>query len=95
MKEEFYADVYKFGEMILEILTNGRLKNAAASINTEPREVLLREIYDENYLSSASSMQEIKQVLEVALLCTRHKSCDRPSMEDTLKLLSGSKPPEP
>ncbi|KAK4257509.1 hypothetical protein QN277_007087 [Acacia crassicarpa] len=94
MKEEFYADVYKFGEMILEILTNGRLKNAAASIQSKPREVLLREIYDENDVSSASSLQEIKMVLEVALLCTRSKSFDRPSMEDALKLLSGSKPPE-
>ncbi|XP_028754016.1 leucine-rich repeat receptor-like protein kinase TDR isoform X2 [Neltuma alba] len=94
MKEEFYADVNKFGEMIVEILTNGRLTNAAASIHSKPREVLLREICDENDVSSASSLQEIKMVLEVALLCTRSKSTDRPSMGDALKLLSGSMPPE-
>lgn len=92
MKEELYADVYKFGEMILEILTNGRMTNAAASIHSKPREVVLREIYNENEVPSASPLQDIKLVLEVALLCTRSKSSDRPSMEDALKLLSELKP---
>ena len=87
-------DVYKFGEMTLEILTGGRLTNAAASIHSKPWQVLLREIYDENEVSSPSSMQEIKLVLEVAMLCTRSRSSDRPSMDEALKLLSGLKPVE-
>ncbi|XP_061351132.1 leucine-rich repeat receptor-like protein kinase TDR [Gastrolobium bilobum] len=90
-KEELCMDVYKFGEIILEILTGGRLRNAAASIHSKPWEVLLREIYNENEVSSASSLQEIKLVLEVAMLCTRSRSKDRPSMEDALKVLSGLK----
>lgn len=94
MKEELYDDVYRYGEMVLEILTNGRLTNAAASIHSKPKEVLLREIYNWNELSSANSSQEIKLVLEVVLLCTRSKSSDRPSMEDALKLLSGLRPLE-
>ncbi|KAI4335600.1 hypothetical protein L6164_014234 [Bauhinia variegata] len=85
-KEELHVDVYNFGEIILEILTNGRLKNAAASIHSKPKEVLLREIHNENEVSSISPMQEIKLVLEVALLCTRSVPHDRPSMEDVLKL---------
>ncbi|OIV98497.1 hypothetical protein TanjilG_18781 [Lupinus angustifolius] len=92
MQEELCMDIYKFGEMILEILTSGRLTNAAASIHSKPWEVLLRETYNENEVSSASSLQEIKLVLEVAKLCTRSRSSDRPSMEETLKLLSGLKP---
>lgn len=87
-------DVYKFGEMVLEILSGGRLTNAAASIHSKPWEVLLREIYNENEVTSANSLQEIKLVLEVAKLCTRSRSSDRPSMEDALKLLSGLKPLE-
>lgn len=94
MKEELCMDVYKFGEMILEILSGGRLTNAAASIHSKPWEVLLREIYNENEVTSASSLQEIKLVFEVAKLCTRSRSSDRPSMEDALKLLSGLKPLE-
>ncbi|RDX71870.1 Leucine-rich repeat receptor-like protein kinase TDR, partial [Mucuna pruriens] len=90
-KEELCMDIYKFGEMILEILTGGRLTNAGASIHSKPLEVLLREIYNENEASSASSLQEIKLVLEVAMLCTRSRSSERPSMEDVLKLLSGLK----
>ncbi|XP_020207733.1 leucine-rich repeat receptor-like protein kinase TDR [Cajanus cajan] len=87
-KEELCLDIYKFGEMILEILTGGRLTNAGASIHSKPWDVLFREIYNEN---EASSLQEIKLVLEVAMLCTRSRSLDRPSMEDVLKLLSGLK----
>lgn len=94
MKEELYADVYNFGEIILEILTNGRLTNGGAIIHSKPREILLREIYDENEVgSTANSLQEeIKLVLEVALLCTRSRPLDRASIEDALKLLSGLKP---
>ncbi|KAI4344242.1 hypothetical protein L6164_011490 [Bauhinia variegata] len=86
--EELHMDVYNFGEIVLEMLTNGRLKNAAASIHSKRKEVLLREIYNEN---EVSPMQEVKLVLEVALLCTRSVPCDRPSMEDALKILSGLK----
>lgn len=91
MKEELSMDVYNFGEMILEILTGGRLTNAAASIHRKSQEVLLREIYNDNEVSSTSSLQEVKLVLEVAVLCTRSRSSDRPSMEEALKLLSGLK----
>ncbi|KAL1325635.1 hypothetical protein AAHE18_13G174600 [Arachis hypogaea] len=94
VKEELRMDVYQFGEMILEILTGGRLTNAAATIQNKPWHVLLREIYDENEVSSANTMQEIKLVLEVAMLCTSSRSYDQPSMEDALKLLSGIKPIE-
>ncbi|KAJ1436957.1 Serine-threonine/tyrosine-protein kinase, catalytic domain [Sesbania bispinosa] len=91
MKEELCMDVYKFGELILEILTGGRLTIAESSIHSKSREVLLREVYNDDEVSSASSLEEIKLVLEVAMLCTRSRSSDRPSMEDALKLLSGLK----
>ncbi|KAF7838919.1 leucine-rich repeat receptor-like protein kinase TDR [Senna tora] len=91
MREELNMDVYNFGEMILQILSSGRMTSVAASIYSKPREVLLREIYNENDMSSANSVQEIELVLEVALLCTRSRPSDRPSMEEALKLLQGSK----
>ncbi|KAB5552817.1 hypothetical protein DKX38_010128 [Salix brachista] len=92
MKEELCMDTYKFGEIVLEILTNGRLGNSGGSIQSKPKEVLLREIYRENQIGSANAMQEeIKLVFEVALLCMRSRPSDRPSMEDALKLLSGVK----
>ena len=83
-------DIYRFGEIILQILTN--LANAGETIHSKPKEVLLREIYSENQTGSTGSTQEeIKMVLEVALLCIRSRPSDRPSMEDALKLLSGMK----
>ncbi|KAJ9163002.1 hypothetical protein P3X46_022725 [Hevea brasiliensis] len=92
IKEELYMDIYNFGEIIMVILTSGRLINAGGSIQSKPKEVLLREIYDENEAgSSESTREEIKMALEVALLCTRSRPADRPSMEDALKLLSGFK----
>lgn len=90
-KEELRMDIYNFGEMILEILSGGRLRNAGGSIHSKPWEDLLREIYNENEAKSASSLEEIKLVLEVAMFCTRSRSSDQPSMEDVLKHLSGLK----
>ena len=76
----------------MEIITNGRLTNAGAIIQSKPREAILREIYNENEVESAGFMQdEIKLIFEVALLCTRSRTSDRPSMEEVLNLLSGSK----
>ncbi|XP_015893107.2 leucine-rich repeat receptor-like protein kinase TDR [Ziziphus jujuba] len=93
IKEELCMDIYSFGEIILEILTNGRLTNAGASVQGKPKEVLLTDIYSENEVGSSNSVQEeIKLVLEVAFLCTQSRSYDRPTMEDALKLLSGLKP---
>lgn len=77
---------------MLEILSSGRLTNSGASIQSKSREVVLREIYNENKAGSNISMQEeIKLVVEVAMLCTRSRPSDRPSMESALKLLSESK----
>ncbi|QCE13809.1 serine/threonine kinase [Vigna unguiculata] len=90
-KEELRMDIYNFGEMILEILSGGRLRNAGTSIQSKPWEDLLREIYNENEANSGSSLQEIKLVLEVALFCTRSRSSEQPSMEDVVKHLSGLK----
>lgn len=93
IKEELCADIYNFGEIIMEIITNGRLKNAGEMMHSKPKEALLREIYKENEFDSSNSLQEdIKLVTEVALRCTMTRPSDRPSMEDVLKLLSGLKP---
>ncbi|KEH37840.1 putative protein kinase RLK-Pelle-LRR-XI-1 family [Medicago truncatula] len=91
IKEELRNDVYNFGKMILEILTGKRLTSAAASIDNKSQEILLREVCNGNEVASASTIQEIKMVLEVSMICTKSRSSDRPSMEDALKLLSGLK----
>lgn len=85
-------DIYNFGELILEVLTNGRLKNAGGSVHANPMVTLLREICHENDIGPSDPIREdIKVVVEVALLCTRSRPVTRPSMEDVLKLLSGLK----
>ncbi|CAJ2637069.1 unnamed protein product [Trifolium pratense] len=88
MTEELSNDVYNFGKMILEILTGGKLTNAAANIHSNSQEVLLREVYNGNEATSVGSMQEIKLVIEVAMLCTKSRSSDRPFMEDVYNLLT-------
>ncbi|XP_076939190.1 leucine-rich repeat receptor-like protein kinase TDR [Bidens hawaiensis] len=91
-------DVFDFGEVVLEILTNGRRKNGGISIHKTPKDVLLKEIYSDNEVSTSSSssssksiQEEIKAVLEVVLACTASKQSDRPSMKDVLKILLGLK----
>lgn len=92
IREELNMDIYNFGEIVLEILTNGRLTDAGGIVQNMPRDALLREIYSDDEVGSTALLQEeIMTVLEVALLCTRNRSSDRPSMEDVLKLLSGPK----
>ncbi|KAI3754452.1 hypothetical protein L1987_54236 [Smallanthus sonchifolius] len=100
MDHDLKDDIFDFGELVLEILTNGRRKNAGISIHKTPKDVLLKEIYNDNEVSASSSsslssksiQEEIKLVLEVVLRCTTSKQSDRPSMEDVLKILSGLKP---
>ncbi|KAJ0800075.1 putative protein kinase RLK-Pelle-LRR-XI-1 family [Helianthus annuus] len=100
MDHDLKDDVFGFGEVVLEILTNGRRKNGGISIHKTPKDVLLKEIYNDNEVSASSSsssssksiQEEIKSVLEVVLACTTSKQSDRPSMEDVLKILSGLKP---
>ncbi|CAI9097480.1 OLC1v1033913C1 [Oldenlandia corymbosa var. corymbosa] len=97
-KDQLYKDIYNFGELILEILTNGGLTNAEWRVKNSPKdaslkEVLLKEILDQNEISSSNSIQAVmRSAVEVALLCTSSRLSDRPSMEDVLQLLSGSKP---
>lgn len=92
IKEELYMDIYNFGKIILEILTNGRIQNVTKSILNKPTEDLLEEICSDNEVNPQDSLRkEINLMLEVALLCTRSKSSDQPSMKDILTLLSGSK----
>lgn len=89
--EEIYRDIFSFGEILLEILTNGRLLHLGGSIDSKPKENILREIYDENEGDVTEELrEEIKLAVEVAMLCTRSMSSDRPSMEDVMRLLSGS-----
>ncbi|XP_010533087.1 PREDICTED: leucine-rich repeat receptor-like protein kinase TDR [Tarenaya hassleriana] len=89
-RTELKADVYSFGELVFEILTNGRPMNGGEVTHRKPKDDLLREICEENGVGPRDSTQgEAKRVVEVAILCTRSNPSDRPSMEDAVKLLSG------
>ncbi|KAK6126934.1 hypothetical protein DH2020_039321 [Rehmannia glutinosa] len=91
-KRELYKDVYNFGELILEVLTNGRLANASEITQHAQREDLIKEGANENDIVLSRSFQEdVRSAIEVALQCTRSRPSDRPSMQEALKLLSGLK----
>ncbi|KAL1817682.1 hypothetical protein ACET3Z_020256 [Daucus carota] len=95
-KDEFSGtikeDIFSFGEIVLEIITDGRLRNAGEIIRKKQKEIILKEIYAENEAESSKSLQEeINLVTEIAWRCTTTRSSDRPSMQDVLKLLSGLK----
>ncbi|GAA0176525.1 hypothetical protein LIER_42091 [Lithospermum erythrorhizon] len=89
IKEQLQMDIYNFGKLILEILTNGRLDIDVATTQNNPRERFVRETLIENDIASSGLLQSaIEQVLEVAFLCIRSSPENRPSMEEVLKLLS-------
>ena len=80
-----------FGEIILEILTYGRLKNVGPSIQSKLNDVLLREIYNDNEVCSTNSLQEeIKPVVDVALLCTRSRPANRRCIEASVRVEAAS-----
>ncbi|KAI3496048.1 hypothetical protein L1887_38398 [Cichorium endivia] len=91
MEHELKDDIFNFGELVLEILTNGKKKNGGVSVHRTPKDVLLNEIFNENEVGSSSSskstQEEIKLVLELILGCTTNKVADRPTMEEVLKIL--------
>lgn len=85
IRDELDMDVYNFGELIFEVLTNGRVGNASQSLQ---REDLIRQVGDDNGILPSSSFHGgMKSAVEVALLCTRSRASDRPTMHDALKLL--------
>ncbi|KAM1315086.1 hypothetical protein ACFX13_019014 [Malus domestica] len=61
-KDELCRDVYSFGEIMLGILSRGRLINSGASMHSKSRDVVLREIYNENEAGSNISLQEESSV---------------------------------
>ncbi|KAG2328847.1 hypothetical protein Bca4012_021527 [Brassica carinata] len=85
IRAEKQKDIYSFGELVLEILTNGKLRDAGRVVDNKPKDVLLREVYAEN---ENGFEQEVKRVVEVALLCISSNQSDRPCMEDALRSLS-------
>lgn len=88
IRDELDMDVYTFGELVLEVLTEGRLGNAEVAMRSLRREDLIREINKEGGISPSSSLHEdLKSAVEVALLCTRSRPSDRPTMKDAVKLL--------
>ena len=85
IRAEQQKDVYSFGELVLEILSNGKLRDAGRLVHNKPKDVLLREVYAEN---ENGFEQQVKRVVEVALLCISSNQCDRPCMEDAFRFLS-------
>ncbi|ESQ44471.1 hypothetical protein EUTSA_v10005775mg [Eutrema salsugineum] len=87
IRAEQQKDIYNFGELILEILANGKLRDAGRLMHNKPKDVLLQEVYAENKVSDIEK-GEVKRVVEVALLCITSNQSDRPCMEDALRFLS-------
>ncbi|XP_010519387.1 PREDICTED: LRR receptor-like serine/threonine-protein kinase RCH1 isoform X2 [Tarenaya hassleriana] len=94
------SDVYNFGVVILEILTgkqpiDSRIPDnlhIVAWINNviRDRKGDITSILDEQLMrsSSGAEMEEMKQVLGVALLCVNPNPNDRPSMRDVTAMLA-------
>ncbi|KAH6761218.1 hypothetical protein C2S51_018167 [Perilla frutescens var. frutescens] len=81
IRDELDSDVYNLGELILEVLTNGRVRNALGITQNLQREDLIRQVGDDNDIVRSSSLHEdMKSAVEVALLCTSSRPANRPTM---------------
>lgn len=88
LREEFLNDIYNFGEIVLEILSNGSITYNGKSQLNKPREATLDEIYSYYKDLSDAQRKEIEVVFQLALKCTRSAPSDRPSMTELLSVLS-------
>ncbi|KAL1207422.1 Leucine-rich repeat receptor-like protein kinase TDR [Cardamine amara subsp. amara] len=89
IRDEQQKDIYSFGELVLEILTNGKMMNAGRLIQNKAKDVLLQQVYMENDVSFSDFKQgQVQRLVEVALLCITSNESHRPCMEDVLRLLS-------
>lgn len=92
LREEFLNDIYNFGEILLEILTNGSMTYNGKSQWNKPREDTPDEIYSYYNDPSDAQRKEIEVIFQLALKCTRSAPSDRPSMADLLSVLSDLRP---
>nr|GMC59728.1 cysteine-rich receptor-like protein kinase 2 [Ipomoea batatas] len=95
------VDIYSFGIVVLEIISGRR----SSDIRVEPvTEYLLEQAWklyeNENYLELADKtleaseykVEEVKRMLEIALVCTQSPPNLRPSMSEVVIMLSSDRP---
>ncbi|KAH9622944.1 hypothetical protein KSS87_016691 [Heliosperma pusillum] len=91
IKEELSTDIFNYGEIILEMLTNGRVNNVRKNAQRKTKDDVLEEVCKVVGVGKQDSLRkEIDLLLQVALLCINSSASDRPSIEVILKLLSTS-----
>lgn len=88
-KVSLKADVYSFGVVILELLT-GKAPNSAMLnddgvdlprwVHSKIEEKKTAEVFDEELLESKNGLDEMVQLLHLAMLCTTPHPDSRPSM---------------
>ncbi|PIA48049.1 hypothetical protein AQUCO_01400559v1 [Aquilegia coerulea] len=90
------VDTYSFGVVVLEIIS-GRKSN---DVKLEPitqyllewawklyEEEMLMDLVDESLDAEQYNIEEVKKVIEIALLCTQSSVISRPSMSEVVVLL--------
>ncbi|KAK7365965.1 hypothetical protein VNO78_38735 [Psophocarpus tetragonolobus] len=91
------ADTYSYGIVVLEIISGQ--KSTEVKVNDEGREYLLQrawklyekdmqlELVDKDIDPSEYDAEEVKKIIEVALLCTQASPVTRPTMSELIVLL--------
>ncbi|GER33665.1 leucine-rich receptor-like protein kinase family protein [Striga asiatica] len=87
LSDELHMDVYNFGKLILEVVTGGKLANAYDTTKSKSEDLIAEVARANANFISVLSQDDVKLVVEVALLCMN----SRPSMQDVVKLLTGLK----
>ncbi|CAA0819958.1 Leucine-rich repeat transmembrane protein kinase family protein [Striga hermonthica] len=85
--DELHMDVYNFGQLILEVVTGCKLANASDTMKSKSEDLIAEIARANANFISVLSQDDVKLVVEVALLCMN----SRPSMQDVVKLLTGLK----
>lgn len=94
----FYADVFAFGVILLELLTGKMVQNngydLARWVQSVVQEEWTVEVFDQVLSSQGASEERMVNLLQVALKCINPSAMERPSMSQVAAMVNKIKEEE-